>query len=33
MVLFAFPVFYLAVEKVRTPVRNAVRSRRGKPLV
>ncbi len=33
MVLTAFPVFYLAVEKVRTPVRNAVRSRRGKPLV
>ncbi len=33
MVLFAFPVFYLAIEKVRTPVRNAVRSRRGKPLV
>ncbi|MEJ7799719.1 MAG: efflux RND transporter permease subunit [Ilumatobacter sp.] len=33
MVLIAFPAFYLAVEKVRTPVRNAVRSRRGKPLV
>lgn len=33
MVLTAFPVFYLAVEKVRTPLRNAVRSRRGKPLV
>ncbi len=33
LVLIAFPVFYLAVEKVRTPVRNAVRSRRGKPLV
>ncbi|WP_420452339.1 efflux RND transporter permease subunit [Ilumatobacter sp.] len=33
MVLVAFPVFYLAVEKVRTPVRNAVRRRRGRPLV
>ena len=33
MVLVAFPVFYLAVEKVRTPIRNAVRSRRGRPLV
>ncbi len=33
LVLLAFPVFYLAVEKVRTPARNAVRSRRGKPLV
>ena len=33
MVLTAFPVFYLAVEKVRTPVRNAVRRRRNKPLV
>ncbi len=33
LVLLAFPVFYLAVEKVRTPLRNAVRSRRGKPLV
>ncbi|MFW2335333.1 efflux RND transporter permease subunit, partial [Ilumatobacter sp.] len=33
LVLVAFPVFYLAVEKVRTPLRNAVRSRLDKPLV
>ncbi len=33
LVVLAFPVFYLAVEKVRTPARNAVRSRRGKTLV
>ena len=33
LVLLAFPVFYLAVEKVRTPARNAVRSRLGKPLI
>lgn len=33
MVLIAFPVFYLAVEKVRTPLRNAVRSRMGRELV
>ena len=33
LVLFAFPVFYLAVEKVRTPVRNLARKRMGKPLV
>ena len=33
MVLIAFPVFYLAVEMVRTPVRNFVRRRRGKALV
>ena len=33
MVLVAFPVFYLAVEKVRTPVRNMARRRLGKPLV
>ena len=33
VVLFAFPVFYLAIEKPRTLMRNAVRSRRGRPLV
>ncbi|TDT15554.1 multidrug efflux pump subunit AcrB [Ilumatobacter fluminis] len=33
LVLFAFPVFYLAVEKVRTPVRNLARKRMGKPLI
>ncbi len=33
LVLIAFPVFYLAVEKVRSPVRNLVRRRFGKPLV
>ena len=33
LVLVAFPVFYLAVEKVRTPVRNMARRRLGKPLV
>lgn len=33
LVLIAFPVFYLAVEKVRSPVRNVVRRRFGKPLV
>lgn len=33
MVLIAFPVFYLAVEKVRTPVRNFARRRMDKPLV
>ena len=33
LVLFAFPVWYLAVEKVRTPLRNLVRRRLGKPLV
>lgn len=33
LVLIAFPVFYLAVEKVRTPVRNLARKRMGKPLV
>ncbi len=33
LVLVAFPVFYLAVEKLRTRVRNTVRRRLGKPLV
>jgi multidrug efflux pump subunit AcrB len=33
LVLIAFPVFYLAVEKVRAPVRNVVRRRLGKPLM
>jgi hypothetical protein len=33
MVLVVFPVYYLAVEKVRTPPRNLVRRRLGKPLV
>lgn len=33
LVLVAFPVFYLAVEKVRTPVRNLARKPMGKPLV
>ena len=33
MVLIAFPAFYLALEAVRTPLRNAVRRRRGRPLV
>jgi multidrug efflux pump subunit AcrB len=33
MVLLAFPVFYLAVEMVRTPVRNMARRRLNKPLV
>ena len=33
LVLIAFPVFYLAVEKMRTPVRNLARRRMGKPLV
>ena len=33
LVLVAFPVFYLAVEKIRTPVRNLARRRLGKPLV
>ena len=33
MVLLAFPVYYLAVEKVRTPARNFVRRRLGKQLV
>jgi multidrug efflux pump subunit AcrB len=33
LVLVAFPAFYLGLEAVRTPVRNAVRRRRGRPLV
>jgi len=31
LVLLAFPAFYLGLEAVRTPVRNAVRRRRGRP--
>ncbi len=31
LVLLSFPAFYLALEAVRTPVRNAVRRRRGLP--
>ncbi len=31
LVLLSFPTFYLALESVRTPVRNAVRRRRGRP--
>lgn len=33
LVLLAFPAFYLALEAVRTPVRNAARRRLGKPAV
>jgi multidrug efflux pump subunit AcrB len=33
LVLVSFPAFYLALEAVRTPVRNAVRRRRGRALV
>ena len=33
LVLVAFPAFYLGLEAVRTPIRNAVRRRRGRPLV
>ena len=33
LVLVAFPAFYLGLEAVRTPVRNVVRRRTGKPLV
>jgi multidrug efflux pump subunit AcrB len=33
LVLLAFPVWYLAVERVRTAARNAVRRRTGRPLV
>ena len=33
LVLIAFPAFYLGLEAVRTPLRNAVRRRRGKPLI
>lgn len=31
LVLVSFPAFYLALEAVRTPIRNAVRRRRGRP--
>ncbi|MEM8619311.1 MAG: efflux RND transporter permease subunit [Actinomycetota bacterium] len=31
LVLLAFPAFYLGLEAVRTPARNVVRRRRGKP--
>ena len=31
LVLVSFPAFYLALEAVRTPARNAVRRRRGRP--
>lgn len=31
LVLLSFPAFYLALEAVRTPVRNAVRRWRGRP--
>jgi multidrug efflux pump subunit AcrB len=33
LVLFCFPAFYLGLESVRTPLRNAVRRRRGRPLL
>lgn len=33
LVLLAFPAFYLGLEAIRTPVRNMVRSRRGRQLV
>lgn len=33
LVLLAFPAFYLGLEKLRTPVRNFVRARRGRPLI
>jgi multidrug efflux pump subunit AcrB len=33
LVLVAFPSFYLALEAVRTPLRNAVRRRRGRALI
>jgi multidrug efflux pump subunit AcrB len=32
-VLLCFPAFYLGLESVRTPLRNAVRLRRGRPLL
>ena len=32
-VLLCFPAFYLALESVRTPLRNAVRRRHGRPLL
>ncbi|MFT4659378.1 MAG: multidrug efflux pump subunit AcrB [Candidatus Aldehydirespiratoraceae bacterium] len=31
LVLLSFPAFYLALEAVRTPLRNSVRRRRGRP--
>ncbi len=33
LVLVSFPAFYLALEAVRTPARNAVRRRRGRPQI
>ncbi|MDG2113785.1 MAG: hypothetical protein P8N02_14360, partial [Actinomycetota bacterium] len=33
MVLLVFPVFYLIVEAMRTPVRNGYRRKRDKPLI
>ncbi len=33
LVLVCFPAFYLALESVRTPLRNAVRRRQGRPLL
>ena len=30
-VILTFPAFYLGLEGIRTPLRNAVRRRRGKP--
>ncbi len=33
LVIVSFPAFYLALEAVRTPLRNVVRKRRGKELV
>ncbi|MDG2040057.1 MAG: efflux RND transporter permease subunit, partial [Ilumatobacter sp.] len=33
LVLVSFPAFYLALEAIRTPARNAVRRRRGRPEV
>jgi len=33
LVLFCFPAFYLGLESVRTPLRNAARRRRGRPLL
>lgn len=31
LLVIGFPAFYLALEAVRTPVRNAVRRRRNRP--
>jgi len=33
LVLFCFPAFYLGLESVRTPLRNAARRRSGRPLL